>query len=251
MQAYAIPVQETRRIAPFCRSEPAAAIHSRPPFTANQGRAPWDDAFLAGIAILGNQVRVHKRQTIVCEDETADRCFEIVRGVVRAYKLLPDGRRQIVDFMFPGEVFGLTTDKTYGYSADAVTDTTVRAFATTTLEHLAEERPVLAQSLRDAAYRELRAAQAHILLLGRKTAFERVASFLLSLSERGAKAARAEDAVWVPMSQADIADYLGLTTETVNRVMSQLRDSGMISAPSRGLIHLDQPQQLEEIACAA
>lgn len=215
-------------------------------------RAPaaWASAEMDGIAVHGMS-RFRKGQTILCEGEAAERCFEIVEGVVRAYKLLPDGRRQIVDFLFPGEIFGLAPDGEYGYSADAVTDMTLRSFATAALERVARERPALAQTLRDAAYRELRAARTHLVLLGRKTAFERVASFLVTLSQRASKLTQSGNVVWVPMSQSDIADYLGLTTETVNRVVSQFRDTGMIVTPARGMIRLEQAEELEQIACAA
>jgi CRP/FNR family transcriptional regulator len=199
----------------------------------------------------GIPARFRKGQTILSEGDPAERCFEVVRGVVRAYRVLPDGRRQIVDFLFPGEILGFGLDGTYEYSADAVTETSMQGFGRAVVDRLNVEQPALAARLRDSIYRELRAAQDHIVLLGRKTASERVASFFLALARKSGAAEHGSDMIWVPMSQCDIADYLGLTTETVNRVMSQLRENGTISAPARGLVHVNQPDELEDIANAA
>jgi len=199
----------------------------------------------------GIPARFRKGQTILSEGDLAERCFEVVRGVVRAYRILPDGRRQIVDFLFPGEILGFGLEGTYEYSADAVTETSVQGFGRAALDRLSVEQPALAARLRDSTYRDLRAAQDHIVLLGRKTASERVASFFLALARKSGAADEGRDTIWVPMSQCDIADYLGLTTETVNRVMSQLRENGTISAPARGLVRIHQPIELEDVANAA
>jgi CRP/FNR family transcriptional regulator len=199
----------------------------------------------------GAPARFRKGQTILSEGDLAERCFEVVRGVARAYRVLPDGRRQIVDFVFPGEILGFGLEGTYEYSADAVTETSVHGFGRAAVDRLNVEQPALAARLRDSIYRELRAAQDHIVLLGRKTASERVASFFLALARKSGAANHDSGMIWVPMSQCDIADYLGLTTETVNRVMSQLRECGTISAPSRGLVRVNQPHELEDIANAA
>ena len=147
-------------------------------------------------------MQYRKGQTILCEGEPAERCFEVMRGVVRAYRILPDGRRQIVNFLFPGEIFGQGFDGTYEYSADAVTETAVHGIGRRAVDRLAIEQPALAARLRDSIYQELRAAQDHIVLLGRKTASERVASFLLSLSRKGEPAGHDRDMVWVPIVSA-------------------------------------------------
>jgi CRP/FNR family transcriptional regulator len=217
----------------------------------HQVKTPWRDIELSEAAALGSANRIRKGQTISYEGDIADRCFEVIRGVVRTYKLLPDGRRQIVDFVFPGEILGLASGGVHGCSADAVTESVIRSFRRSTLERLANENPVFSRTLREAAYRELRAAQAHITLLGRKTAFERVASFLLSLARRTAGTAEDANIIAVPMSQSDIADYLGLTTETVNRIVSQLREQGVVTVPARGTIRLERPKELKDLACAA
>ncbi len=241
------------RPAPSSFASPARGRAAAPwsTVTATDAAAADRADVFAEITPFGNSTRYRKGQTIVCEGETAERLFRVLRGVVRAYKMLPDGRRQIVGFIFPGEVFGFSPDDAYGYSVDAVTDATLHAYGSAMLERFAHERPALAHCLREVAYRELRAAQSHIVLLGRKTAFERVVSFLLSLSHRAAGTGQDGCVLWVPMSQADIADYLGLTTETVNRIVSQLREAGLVTVPSRGVMRLESPNQLEEVASAA
>lgn len=205
---------------------------------------------LEGFASLGIETNLHKRQTVFFQGDPADRCFEVIRGVMRLYRLLPDGRRQIVDFPFPGEVFGLSLGggPSHAYSAEAVTDATVRIFPNATLERHALTSPVLAHRLLTLSHRDVEAARMHIVTLGRMTAAERVASFLLDLSHRTVDPSLDQRVLWLPMNQADIADYLGLTTETVNRVISQFRERGIVSTPSRGIVRLERPGALDGIA---
>lgn len=255
MQAYATSVASRHQASRHAAARMTHSLHTQHLDEERAGSGPspkpWalPDGGIFGAS--GAAAHFRKGQTVLCEGEAADRCFQVVRGVVRAYKLLPDGRRQIVDFLFPGEVLGLTPDDTYDYSADAVTEVTLQALGRAAIERLAAEQPALAARLRDCAYRELRAAQAHIVLLGRKSACEKVASFLLDLAQRAKSATRDGNVAWAPMSQSDIADYLGLTTETVNRIVAQLRGSGLISVPARGVIRVNQPRELQDMANAA
>lgn len=205
---------------------------------------------LSDFAPNGVTRRLSKGQTLICDGEAAENCFELVRGIVRVYKILSDGRRQIVDFLFPGDILGLPSGDASTCSADAVTDTVVRVFRRSALERIARHEPKLARILWDAFNRELQAAQAHIVLLGRKTAAERVASFFLALLHRKTEPELDGRMLWMPISQSDIADYLGLTTETVNRVIAQLREMAVIATPSRGLIRVERFDELEDLACA-
>ena len=177
---------------------------------------------LAAIA----QVKVYDReQAIFAEGEAADAIFRVVDGVIRLYKLLPDGRRQIIGFLQAGDMMGLAFAERYLYSAEAVTATTVQRISRAQLDDLLDAQPSLARKLLSVTTSELVAAQDQMLLLGRKTALEKLASFLLALSRR-TDAARA---IALPMSRSDIADYLGLTTETVSRTFTQLKTAGAIS----------------------
>jgi CRP/FNR family transcriptional regulator len=188
---------------------------------------------------------------MLCEGHTSEHFYEILEGIVRAYKILSDGRRQIINFLFPGESFGIGASDAYSYSADAVTDTTVRSLAKPALERLASGQPALAARLRDSVLRELRAAQDHLVVLGRKTAREKVPSFLLFVAEHENPSFNDGHTIWIPMSQRDIADYLGLTTETVNRVMASLRANSIISIHAHGHIRLIMVEALSDIANAA
>jgi CRP/FNR family transcriptional regulator, nitrogen fixation regulation protein len=147
---------------------------------------------------------------------------------VRTYRLLSDGRRQIDGFHLPGDIFGLEAGEERRTGADAVTDTTVTAFRRSDRDALTGDAGALAREVVAAMLRALERAQDHMLLLGRKSAKERVASFLLGLSRR----AGTGGAIALPMSRTDIADHLGLTIESVSRTLTQLEREGVIALPA-------------------
>jgi CRP/FNR family transcriptional regulator, nitrogen fixation regulation protein len=165
-----------------------------------------------------------KDRTIYCESEPADRIYEVVRGAVRSYKLLSDGRRQICAFHLPNDVFGLEFGPSYRFTAEAVVDTTVRAVRRHSLEYVAATNVGVARDLLSMTANTLRHAEDHLLLLGCKLALERVADFLLEMDKR----LEGTGMMALPMSRRDIADYLGLTLETVSRALSHLRDQGVL-----------------------
>jgi CRP/FNR family transcriptional regulator len=185
---------------------------------------------------------------LVNERDPAAHVFNITAGVVKLYKLLVDGRRQIVGFLFAGDLLGLSFGGEYAYSAEAVTPVTACRFARPRLNDLLRQFPAMSERLLGIAVNELGAAQEQMLLLGRKTARERVASFLLSLSRRAARAGLRDDPVSLPMTRADIGDYLGLTIETVSRTLSQLKRDGIVSLPSPSTVRLADREALEEAA---
>jgi CRP/FNR family nitrogen fixation transcriptional regulator len=158
-------------------------------------------------------------------DEPADFFYEVVTGAVRTYKVLADGRRQIGAFHLPGDVFGLEAGDTHGFSAEAVVNSTVRVAKRAGIVALAARDANVAAGLWTATARSLRGAQEHMLLLGRKSAEERVASFLLEM-------ASGREIIELPMSRQDIADYLGLTIETVSRTLTHLEDVAAIALPT-------------------
>ena len=146
---------------------------------------------------------------------------------MRTSKILADGRRQIGSFYLPGDIFGLEVDEEHTFSAEAITDSKVLVVKRSALDALAERDNDVARQLWTLTTRELRRVQDHILLLI-KTAQERVAGFLLEMAERRASG----NAVELPMSRQDIADYLGLTIETVSRTLTNLENSAAIALPS-------------------
>jgi CRP-like cAMP-binding protein len=176
---------------------------------------------------MGVSMSFARNAEIYGESEPADYLYKVVSGTVRTYKVLNDGRRQIGAFYFPGDIFGLETGEEHTFSAEAVTDSKVLVIKRSTVVGLAARDNEVARQLWTLTSRELRRVQDHILLLI-KTAEERVVSFLLEMAARRPGA----NAVELPMSRQDIADYLGLTIETVSRTLSQLEDTATIELPS-------------------
>jgi CRP/FNR family transcriptional regulator len=168
---------------------------------------------------------------------------------VKLYKLLGDGRRQITGFLFAGDFLGLALNSTYSYTAEAIEPVTACRFPRQKLERLFDEYPRLEKRMLGMAVDELAAAQDQMLLLGRKTAKEKVASFLLMLARRQEhRGMDAAGSIEVPMSRSDIADYLGLTIETVSRTLTQLRKESTISLKDNKHIDAIGMSMLEDLA---
>ena len=179
---------------------------------------------------------VYSRDTeIYGEGEPAEHFFVVVSGAVRTYKMLIDGRRQVCDFHLPGDVFGLETDETYTLSAEAIARTRLLVIKRRVVMANAERDRHAARQLLVMTGNELKRVQRHVLLLT-KTAKERVAAFLLEMATRTGSPAQVD----LPMSRQDIADYLGLTIETISRTLSSLEDNRIISiASSRQIVLRD------------
>lgn len=181
-----------------------------------------------------------KEEEIYGENEPAEFVYQIVRGAVRTYKLLSDGRRQIGAFHLPGDVFGLETTPNHRLTAEAIVDTTVRLVKRSSLEYAAATDVDVAHGLWSMTAGELQRAENHMLLLGRKTAMERVAAFLLEMDHRLSAAAM----MALPMCRRDIGDYLGLTLETVSRALSELHERGILDFSGARQIALRNRQHL-------
>jgi len=191
-------------------------------------------------------VQVRPGQTIFDESDDARYVYNISRGHVRLFKLLQDGRRQITGFLNAGDFLGLAASKTYAYSAEAITDSDLCRFKIDELEDLLNEMPAVRERLYAIANDELAAAQEQMLCLGRKTAKERVASFLIGQLRHGADCGEEGAAFELPMSRSDIADYLGLTIETVSRTFTALREEGLIELPLTHKVTIPNIAALEE-----
>jgi CRP/FNR family nitrogen fixation transcriptional regulator len=190
--------------------------------------------------VIASEFAYHKDEEIYGEGEPAEYVYQVISGAVRTYKLLSDGRRQIGAFHLPGDVFGLEPDSTHRLAAEAIADTTVRLVKRRCLEQAAGITVQVARSLWAITAGELRHAEDHMLLLGRKSAMERVASFLLEMDRRLAKTAM----MVLPMCRRDIGDYLGLTLETVSRALSQLHAEGVLGFSGARHIVLRNRQRL-------
>jgi CRP/FNR family transcriptional regulator, anaerobic regulatory protein len=188
-------------------------------------------------------------EVLFVEGDEASSVYEIVSGMLRLVKLLPDGRRQITGFLSARHLLGLAPEGVHVYSAEAITDVTVCRYGRAAFERLIEEVPGFAMRLFAQTSHELHANQDQMVLLGRKTATEKVASFLLMFAgEHGGDDAREVD---MPITRCDIADYLGLTIETVSRIFTKLRQDGLIELPSPTRVKLRDRGRLEEFAMGA
>jgi CRP-like cAMP-binding protein len=176
------------------------------------------------------------------ENEPADYLYKVISGSVRTYKVLSDGRRQIGAFYLPGDVFGFETGENHSFSAEAISNAKVMVIRRSTVTALAARDTTAAQLLLGATTRELARAQTHIMLLI-KTAQERVAGFLLEMADRAAE----HNEVDLPMSRQDIADYLGLTIETVSRTLTLLENSAAIALPTSRRIVLRNRAALRQL----
>jgi CRP/FNR family nitrogen fixation transcriptional regulator len=179
------------------------------------------------IELMGASMSFARNAEIYGEDEPADYLYKVISGTVRTYKVLSDGRRQIGAFYLPGDIFGLEMGDEHTFSAEAICDSKVLVIKRSAVVGLAARDNEVARQLWTLTGCELRRVQDHILLLI-KTAQERVVSFLLEMAAR----TPAGNAVELPMSRQDIADYLGLTIETVSRTLTHLENAAAIELPS-------------------
>jgi len=193
--------------------------------------------------LVATEFSYRKDEEIYGEGEPAEYVYQVIRGAVRTYKLLNDGRRQIGAFHLSGDVFGLDSGSAHRLTAEAITDTTVRLVKRRSLETAAGSNVRVAHNLWTMTAGDLRHAENHMLLLGRKTAMEKVATFLLEMDRRLAKAGM----MALPMCRRDIGDYLGLTLETVSRALSQLNDQGVLLFSSARQIVLRNRQRLADM----
>jgi len=178
------------------------------------------------------------------EAEPAEYIYQVIDGAVRSYKLLSDGRRQIGAFHLVGDVFGLENGGVHRFTAEAIVDTTVRLAKRVSLAKVAENDATVAGDLLNMTATNLKHAEDHMLLLGRKTSLERVAAFLLEMDHR----LTAAGIMALPMCRRDIADYLGLTLETVSRALSTLQSQGILGflgQTQRQIVLLDRPKLAE------
>lgn len=210
--------------------------------------AVLDDDDQRRLASIMTQQQLAEGRTIFNEADPAEYVFNVTSGAVKVYKLLPDGRRQITGFLFPGDFLGLTHNEVYAYTAEALAPVTICRFSRRRLEALLDEFPTLERRLLGMASHELAAAQDQMLLLGRKTARERLISFLLNLSRAQERHGRPDNPVDLPMGRADIADYLGLTIETVSRTVTQLKKGGLIQLMDGGAVRLVKSEALQSEA---
>jgi CRP-like cAMP-binding protein len=223
--------------------QPILVNDDRAATLANVAKPPRVSALTDAFAAVGAAMAFDRNCEIFGEAEPAEYFYQVVSGAVRTYKLMEDGRRQIGAFYLPGDVFGLEAGNEHAFTAEAVVRCTVRVAKRSVIMSMAARDGQLSQALWMAATGSLRDAQQHLLVLGRKTAEERVATFLLDIARRE----DARDVIELPMSRQDIADYLGLTIETISRTMTLLESEDAIALPSARRVVMKSPRRLREL----
>ena len=201
---------------------------------------------LSELAALARVSRFEAGASLAAEGEAVTEVFNLTSGSAVAFRLLEDGRRQILDFLFPGDVFGPKAGATYPYEVAALEPVTACRFRLQEYAALMDRFPDLEAALADRMAEDLRAARAQLVVLGRLTAPERVAAFLTDFAGRATPGP--DGAFDLPMSRMDIADYLGLTLETVSRSMSSLKARGILELPSPRRVRLNEPERLARLA---
>lgn len=233
------------------------------PSSAKFGMRPWsvivgsaakampqhehEDEF-AALGEIGVRLSFGRNETIFEEGDAVKYCYRLVSGSVRLSKLLADGRRQIADFFLPGDFFGLVDIDAYAFSAETIGDVVVMRYARARVDMLSDGDIRLRRKLNRLLHERLSATQGHLVMLGRRTVKERVASFLIQMANRldcdGVQGGEIE----LPMGRLDIADYLGLTIETVCRAISELKRVGIIAVPNTHRIALRDIEALRDLA---
>jgi CRP-like cAMP-binding protein len=201
--------------------------------------ASWPEAFLPSSVPMN----FGRNAEIFAEGETAGYVYKLVSGDVRISQLLPDGRRQISAFHLPGDMFGFEVDDVHHASAEAIVPVKVIAFKWHSL-FSATVSSRFVHELLNRTMIGLRQTQDHLLLLGRKNALERLAAFLLEMARRSGS----DDMIDLAMPRHDIADYLGLTLETVSRMFAELKEEGIIRLESARRVHLVDMDKLKAMA---
>ena len=208
-----------------------------------------DSPTLAGMRALGTMQRLRPEQAVFHEGDPARRVFMVTLGSLKIYTLLADGRRQITGFMFPGDFLGISVDEEYAFTVEALEETELWWFSREAFDRFIGEHPQVERELYRLAAHELAEAQRQMVLLGRKSAAERLASFFLSLIERSERATGLSQGTFdLPMSRIDIADYLGLTKETVSRMLAHLRGSGLIRLQAQDRVEILDRDGLRSMA---
>jgi CRP-like cAMP-binding protein len=224
--------QTVSRAASF--KHPVAGFRHAPPV----GKEPPADH----VELMGALMPFARNSEIYGENEPADYLYKVVSGTVRTYKVLVDGRRQIGGFHLAGDIFGFETGEEHTFSAEAITDCKILVIKRSAVIALAARDNDIARQMWALTARELQRVQDHIMVLI-KSAQERVAGFLLEMADR----VPGGGAVELPMSRQDIADYLGLTIETVSRTLTQLEKTAAIELPTSRRIVLRNRSALNRL----
>jgi len=187
-------------------------------------------------------------EVLIFKDNSGRDAFTVKRGELILFKLLADGRRQVLGFLFKGDFMGVDKRAESGIGIQALTDVEICHFQPNYFYKFIHEAPNLEEEILRLTLEDLNNARSHLTLLGRKTAVERVASFIQYMVDKGVKTGGSIDTTYLHMTRGDIADYLGLTTETVSRIFSMLKRDGSIQLFELGGVRLLKPEKIEAMA---
>lgn len=191
---------------------------------------------------------VRAREHVFTAGDPRTHVHRVESGAVCLYKIMPDGRRQVIEFAFPGDFIGLGCEAEYTLNAQALEPVRLKSIPAGTLARLAGRDPALGLRMYEAMSHELAAAQDHLFTIGQRSAAERVASFLLALSRRNARRDKDPTTIVLPMTRSDIADFLGLTIETVSRTFTKLRGAKIIDLEQCTLVRIADIGALQRLA---
>lgn len=203
---------------------------------------------LADRLTVGTPRIVAAREHIYLEGDSADHVYWVESGHVCIYRMVADGRRQVLDFAYPGDIIALGTGARHAANAQAITKTRLRCVPVNVLHDLARTDTKICRKLYDALSRELLAARELLFTISQRTAAERLAAFLSALSRRNERRGERATEIVLPMTRADIADFLGLTIETVSRTFTKFRNEGIIDLEQCILVTILEPEALEAAA---
>lgn len=198
---------------------------------------------LSGLSTNTPEARLKAGSYLYFEGDTVEWLYQVTSGVLRLTRLLQDGRRQVIAFGYPGDLIGFPSGGQHHTDCEVLVDARLQPYRRSALEG-AEGDPELHRALLQAALREISAMQDHFMMLGQKSAIEKVASFLCILVDRVGENAGNYIQVDLPMSRADIADFLGLTTETISRTLTQLRKTKIIAIDNVHTVIILRPTDL-------
>ena len=192
---------------------------------------------------LADDARLKAGEALVREGEPRRGVFTVTKGALRRIRLLPDGRRLVAGFLMPGDFIGFSGTSHYKHTIEAITDSTLCEFSMADMRSLCHDHPELERELLERACVELDATRGNLMALARLNPMERLAGFLVDMAQRRRRQGQDDTEVILPMTRTDIADYLGLTVETVSRSFTRLREQGLIALPD--------PQHVEILDHAA
>ena len=191
---------------------------------------------------------IESKEHIFTEGDPKSHVYQVVTGAVCLYKVLPDGRRQVIDFAYGGDIIGLGLGAYELYNAQATVATRVRCLPISTLQGVARQNPAIAMRMCEALSDELTAIRDHLICVVQRSATERLVTFLLALSRRNAARGRDPEVLELPMTRTDIGDFLGLTIETVSRTFSKLKAMRLIEIDQGTTIRITAMDELSALA---